>query len=63
MFKMTLGLINIFLIISTSFGVHSISSQGSTLDLSELQSIQYNVEILDTPVEDSKEDAKDQVIS
>jgi len=40
----------------------SFASQG-TLDLAELQSVQYSVEILDTPVEDTKEDTKDQSVS
>ena len=36
------------------------TAQG-TLDLNELHSVQYNVEILDTPVEDSSVDTKTQV--
>ena len=31
------------------------------LDLSELHSVQYSVEILDTPVVDTEEDTQDQV--
>ena len=36
------------------------TSQG-TLDLAELHSLQYSVEILDTPVEDITEDTEDKV--
>ena len=39
---------------------YSFTSHG-TLDLAELHSVQYSVEILDTPVEDTTEDTKDQV--
>jgi len=40
----------------------SFTSQG-TLDLAELHSLQYSVEILDTPVEDITEDTEDKSVS
>ena len=40
--------------------VQSFLSSGM-LDLSELHSVQYSVEILDTPVVDTEEDTQDQV--
>jgi len=40
----------------------SFTSQG-TLDLAELHSLQYSVEILDTPVEDITEDTEDKPVS
>jgi len=42
--------------------VHVVVSSG-TLDLTELHSVQYSVEILDTPVEDTVEDTTDKTVS
>eukprot|EP00092_Neocalanus_flemingeri_P041159 GFUD01044817.1.p1 GENE.GFUD01044817.1~~GFUD01044817.1.p1 ORF type:complete len:956 (+),score=375.88 GFUD01044817.1:80-2947(+) len=54
-----LGSLRFFLFLGVA---HSFTS-GGKLDLSELHSVQYSVEILDTPVVDTPEDTKEQSVS
>ena len=43
------------------FGMSSSFTSEGNLDLAELQSVQYSLEILDSPVEATPEDTKDKV--
>merc|ERR1711892_335660 len=45
------------------FGMSSSFTSEGNLDLAELRSVQYSLEILDTPVEDTTEDTKDKSVS